>query len=113
MTYEEPQLVTRAKALHALESESPEQASEALLSVALHESDRLWAEQVCMKALQDQRRDVVAAAIISIGHIARLHRQVGSEVVPALRDLSKDPKLAGLVEDALDDILTFVGRLDC
>lgn len=89
-------------------SESVERAAEALLSVALHEADRTWAEALCLRALGDSRAGVVAAAVTSLGHIARLHRQVGPEVISALQRMRDNRDLAGLVEDTLDDIVIFV-----
>lgn len=109
MIYEDPRTITRELARAALASNSPQEAAEALVSIALHEPDRRWAEHFLLQALEDPRRDVVAAAVTGLGHLARLHREVGQGVIPALRQVGNDVELAGVVEGALDDVRTFVG----
>ena len=89
MIYEEPQPITREQAEAAVISGSPDEAAQALISVALHEQDRNWAESLCLRGLKDPREEVVAAAITGFGHLARLHRKVSPAVVRRFADFTE------------------------
>jgi len=92
----------------ALAKGTPEEAARALLRMAMSETDWRWAEGKCLLALSDWRDEVKAAAITSLGHLARIHHTLSLEiVVPQLQKMKGDPKLGGIVEDALEDILMF------
>ncbi len=107
--YEEPPPITRDRAETAIASSSADEAGHALISVALHERDPTWAENFCLRGLQDPREEVLAAAITGLGHFARLHRKVSPKVIQALGEFHGDAVVGGLVEDALDDIKIFAG----
>ena len=109
MKYEELLPISHAQLEQALAGESTEEAAQALLRMALNESDWLWAEKKCFAAIHDERQDVRAAATTALGHIARRHKRLTLDVVvPALKALHDDPQLGGLADDALEDILLFV-----
>jgi hypothetical protein len=93
----------------ALASHDSAAAAEALIRMALSEPEWQWAEAVCLNALQDHRKEVKAAALIGIGHLARIHRVLHLDLVlPSLKQLLADPEWAGRAEDILDDIAVFV-----
>ncbi|HLZ51035.1 MAG TPA: hypothetical protein VKP61_09800 [Candidatus Acidoferrum sp.] len=109
MKYEDILPISREELREALTSDSDERAARAIIATALHDTDWAWAEQQCLMALQDRREDVRAAAIIGLGHIARVHRRSTLSVtIPALKALRFDQHLGGTVEDAIEDILMFV-----
>ena len=109
MKYEDISPISRQELRDALTSESNERAARAIIATALHDPDWTWAEQQCLVALQDERREVKAAAIVSLGHIARVHgRSTLSVTIPALQGLRGDQHLGGMAEDAIEDILMFV-----
>ena len=108
MKYEELPPITPDQLERALAGESPEHAAVALLRMALNDPNWAWAEEKCLAALHDGREPVRAAAITSLGHLARIHRKVSKEtVVPELQKFKGDPELGGLARDALEDILIF------
>ncbi len=110
MEYEQIVPISRQEADRALDSGSEGHAAKAMIAVALHEPDRRWAEQKCLQGLRDHRAEVRAAATVGLGHIARIHRQMTTAVVlPQLKALRSDPLLGGVADDALDDILIFLG----
>ncbi len=110
MEYRDLPPVSHAELYSALSSPAADRAAAAVISVGLHESDWAWAEQVCLDALKDAREEVRAAAITSLGHIARVHGKISvALVVPALESLLTDPALGGVAEDALEDIHLFTG----
>jgi hypothetical protein len=58
--------------------------------------------------MKDDRDDVRAAAIVGLGHLAPIHHTLlDPRILDELRKLQRDPKLGGVAEDALEDILTF------
>ena len=109
MKYEDVLAISRQKLRDALASKSDDRAAKAIIAIALHDPDWTWAEQQCLAALHDRRQEVRAAAIIGLGHIARIHRKSTlSSVIPALEALRSDEDLGGMVGDALEDIIMFV-----
>lgn len=108
MKYEELLPISHEHLEQALAGEAPEEAARALLRMALNDRDRQWAERKCLAALRDSREEVRPAAITSLGHLARIHRVITNEAaVQELRKLQDDPKLGGLAEAALEEILLF------
>jgi hypothetical protein len=108
MIYEDPTAISKGEAEALLRGSSASESAATLIRVALHESDRGWAERLFLNALNDSRSEVRAAAVTGLGHLARIHREIDSAALDALRALRDDPVLGGLAEDALDDVSTFV-----
>lgn len=108
MEYQDLPRLSHAELYAALSSPATERAAAAVISVGLHEPDWRWAEQVCLEALKDAREEVRAAAVTSLGHIARVHGRITALVViPVLESILTDPALGGVAEDALEDIRLF------
>lgn len=108
MRYEDVSPTTRQELRDALASDSAERAARAILATALYDTDWRWAEQQCLSALQDKRQEVRAAAIVGLGHVARVHgKSTLTVVIPALEALGSSKDFAGIVEDAIEDILLF------
>jgi hypothetical protein len=108
MKYEELPPISRDELRSALASSKSHEAARALLRMALNEPDAAWAERKCKEELGDGRDDVRGAAITCLGHLARIHHTLfDATIVDELRKLQGNPKLGGIVEDALDDILAF------
>jgi len=108
MKYEELPAISRDELEMALVRAKPPGAARALLRMALHEPDAAWAERKCLGELNDDRDDVRAAAVVGLGHLARIHHTLlDPRVLEELRKLQQDPRLGGVAEDALEDILTF------
>lgn len=100
--------ITRDAALNAFASDDPDRICEALVSVAYHEPDWRWAQERCLALLASADAQVSGLAATCLGHLARIHRVLDkNRVVSALQERRKDPRIAGQVEDALDDIEMF------
>ncbi|MDB5971727.1 MAG: hypothetical protein JWQ90_4177 [Hydrocarboniphaga sp.] len=81
----------------------------ALVSLAFHEEDWRWVQKRCLYFLESDDEDISGLAATCLGHIARIHRQLDKDVVVhALRSKLSNAKIAGRIEDALDDIDTFI-----
>lgn len=78
-----------------------------LLSIALNEPDRDWAEKKCLQYLKHPNSDIKDAAILSIAHIARIDRRFNQYAIPFFKKYLKNPELSGRVQDAIDDICVF------
>jgi hypothetical protein len=112
-SYEPIRRLPRELAESQLHSDQPELRSEAILSLALYDQDWKDVQERCLVLIQDDDKDVASTAVLALGHLARLHRQLAiARVISALQTTAADPTLAGRVADALDDIETFVGRND-
>ena len=85
-----------------------EHRTTAILRLALHHGDPEFIERACNDLLGDEDFSVRRAAVLSVGHMARLYGRVGEDTLVRLNSLSSDPAMAGTVADALDDIAIFV-----
>ena len=88
----------------------PRERIDGLLSLALYDREWKLVEDLCLKMLHDPDTDIVATAILALGHLARIHRQLDLDrVLPELEALKSNEALAGRVSDTLDDINIYVG----
>ena len=107
--FENPTPLPRPQLEIALASSEASVVAEALIRIALWENDWRWAEHKSFSALKDAREEVRTAALLAIGHLARLHRSLDLQiVVPAVRKLLADTGCHGTAEDVLDDIASFM-----
>ena len=108
MRYEELPPISRSDFGDACEAGDSRHRTEAILRLALHGDDPMFIGQAIVNGLDDDDFGVRRAAVLSIGHMARLHRCVTEEMLARLNSFASDPKMAGTVSDALDDISIFV-----
>ena len=118
MRYEEAPALSRPELQRQFESGSPEEVAQALVSAAFHEADWGWVQDWCIRLADHTDSNVRRVAIVSLGHIARVHRALDlGRVLPILalkakeEDLAlkaKEEDLEGTVEDALSDIHMFI-----
>ena len=80
----------------------------ALISAALYGDDRERVREIVMQHLIDQHPDVVMAAIISVGHCARIDGTCDlSTLQPIFQFLFEDERYFGRLRDAINDIEMF------
>ncbi|WP_217206347.1 hypothetical protein [Streptomyces sp. AC550_RSS872] len=86
-------------------------ATRALLAFTYDEPEREVIEALLSECLDPAGPavdpQVGALAVTCVGHVARIHGEVGPDLVARVRDLLQDPVLGGRAEDALDDIASF------
>ncbi len=88
---------------------SPAQKAEALLSLAYHDPDGHWVEELCLSLVDDLSPEVRGMAAMCFGHLARIHGRLDLDrVLPVLRRLAVDPLVAPRANDALDDIEVYL-----
>ena len=109
MKYEELEPLPRSE-LHAeLRSGDTNRISSALTSAALHDPDRAFVESLVVEFVRHDDPWVRGVAATAAGHVARIHRQLSSEVVTLIENLLTDERTSGKAQDALDDIAMFAG----
>jgi hypothetical protein len=110
MKYENPPLLTRAIAEIELDSGNAHRIRDALIAVALNDPDWHWVQEICLRFATSSDTSIRAICATSLGHIARIHRQLDlARVLPVLKAMTSDPETAGYAESALDDIEMFIG----
>lgn len=111
MKYTKTKDVLLGNALDVFKNGSEEEITRTLIDVATSpENDRKSVETWCLHFARSDSLTVAKAAVISLGHLARIHRAISVDsVCPVLETLRKtdDRGLAGIVEDAEDDIRMF------
>jgi hypothetical protein len=111
MKYEQPRARTKTELDADLNSDDRDVIVTALISAALHESDRRFVESKIVTFLQHQDPWVRGAAAIAAGHVVRIHRMLApDQIIPLLHALLEDPLTSGKAQDALGDIKMFLGR---
>lgn len=109
MQYQEVLPISREEAEDALLSSDPSVICDTLVRVTFYDPDWRWVQCMCLQFIQHQDKNICTCAITCLGHLARIHGVLDTEqVMPVLEALLNDPKVNGNVQDALDDIQTFI-----
>ncbi|NYH11211.1 hypothetical protein [Pseudomonas moraviensis] len=97
------------EAVRLLESGVDRNVVAGLISIGLNESDRIWAQQTCLKYFASSNESVVTSAITALGHIARRHGELDKDIAfAALEEVkTRSPSLEGVIADTPDDIEAF------
>lgn len=97
------------EAVRLLESGIERNVVAGLISIGLNESDRIWAQQTCLKYFASSNESIVTSAITALGHIARRHGDLDKDAaLSALEEVkTRFPSLEGVIADTLDDIEAF------
>nr|WP_179694491.1 hypothetical protein [Pseudomonas moraviensis] len=108
LSYQEP-TVDHDEAVRLLESGVDRNVVAGLISIGLNESDRIWAQQTCLKYFASSNESVVTSAITALGHIARRHGELDKDIAfAALEEVkTRSPSLEGVIADTPDDIEAF------
>ncbi|MET9966764.1 hypothetical protein ABZZ80_12825 [Streptomyces sp. NPDC006356] len=88
-----------------------DRATRALLAFTYDEPEREVIEALLTECLDPAGPavdpQVRALAVTCVGHVARIHGEIGPDLVARVRGLLQDPGVGGRAEDALDDIASF------
>jgi len=108
LSYQEP-TVNHDEAVRLLESGVERNVVAGLISIGLNESDRIWAQQTCLKYFASSNESVLTSAITALGHVARRHCELDKDIAfAALEEVkTRFPSLEGVIADTLDDIEAF------
>lgn len=97
------------EAVRLLESGVERNVVAGLISIGLNESDRIWAQQTCLKYFASSNESVLTSAITALSHVARRHCELDKDIAfAALEEVkTRFPSLEGVIADTLDDIEAF------
>jgi hypothetical protein len=98
---------TREQALKDIATGRTGAVVEALLSLAYHDPDRRFVQELMIAHSGSPERNIRHMAILCFGHIARIHRELDEHrVMPILQAALKDPDphISGTARDVLQDI---------
>jgi hypothetical protein len=110
--FQSPPPATPADVCAALDRGDVTSALDAMVGTALyHRGDWKELQELHLRLLEHDDRQVSALAATCLGHLARVHRQLDeAQVVGTLRRNRSVPHLAGTVAGALEDIEVFLHR---
>ena len=109
MKYHDPTPVSRHEAEKILQGNDEERICETLIALALHDPERAWVEERCLRCTEHPKWAVRAIAATALGHLARIHMTLDLvRVLPRLDALMTDAKTAGYAKTALDDLRVYV-----
>lgn len=112
LTYDALRPARRELLSRELASNDEDRMVRAMLSAALHEPDRGWVEDLVRTMLSHSRDVVREAAVLCVGHLARVHRAVDPDLAPLLRAMQGTADSpSGRVDDALSDIRIFAAHV--
>lgn len=83
---------------------------DAMLGIARHDPDQEWAESYLLARTTESSHVVQWGAVQALAELARnggITDEAG--VMRRLRELLDHPKIGGVVQDAIDDLITFSG----
>lgn len=106
--YKEPIELSLEEAVKKLTSSTIDEQISILIGLAeLNEVERIQA--IYLNYLDHENDWIASAAILGLGHLARIHRNIDKNIViNELRTTgNKRPLLQGTIQDALDDINQF------
>jgi hypothetical protein len=112
MRYESLEPVSHEVAERAARSATPDELSRVILALALHEVERDWAEQFCLRFAGHSDPSVRGAVLLGFAHLSRRFRDLDRpRIEPLLTTglLDENAWVRGQAESALDDIALFLG----
>jgi hypothetical protein len=112
MRYQEPIPIAHSVAAERLHSDDLVEVATTLVSAAFYDPDWRWVESECLRLMEDPHADIRGVAATCIGHLARIHGAISERARSRVEALLRDHEIAGVVQDALDDIRQFTGSAD-
>ena len=112
MIYKSPTPISHAAAEKIFAEGNLDTIPSVLSSLALLDPDVQWVEQKCLMFAHHEHWMIREISAVCLGHLARIHQNIDLDrVIPVLIGLTKDSDVyvAGVAEDALDDIELFMG----
>ena len=107
MRYVGAKRVERAELVRALATADPHVVCQALVDAAFFDTDAAWVTERCLALAGAADSDIANAAIICLGHVARIHRCIDARVVPMLVAAQREERTKVTAGYALDDLRMF------
>lgn len=107
--YHDVQPITKDAAQKMFLSNKVENICNALVSIAFYDPDWKWVQDKCLHFFLSNDPNISGLAATCLGHIARIHHKLDKEkVINLLNSRRNDAEIGGQIEDALDDIDSFI-----
>ena len=108
-TYVEPTEISKNEFVQTIASGSIESKCDAIVRAAHFILDYDWLIFEFSKLINDPDHQIRGVTVTCIGHIARLHEYSDKQqLLQIVEPLLSDSEIGGYVEDAIDDINTFL-----
>jgi hypothetical protein len=86
-----------------------EKIATTLVSISFYEKDWKWVQDKCLEYLFHPDDVISGLAATCLGHVARVNRKLEKKkVIILLRSRLDNLQIAGRIEDAIDDINTYI-----
>jgi hypothetical protein len=111
LQYRDPERVALQEAIEVFRTRRVDETVRTLLGMSLNGQNLDFVLSWCLFFLGHVDDRLAGAAAVSIGHLARVHRHMNTDVViPALEMVRDEGRIAGQVGDALEDISLFCSK---
>ena len=108
-TYVEPTEISKDEFAQTIASGSIESKCDAIVRAVHSIPDYDWLISEFSKLINDPDHQIRGVTVTCIGHIARLHKYSDKQqLLQIVEPLLSDSEIGGRVEDAIDDINTFL-----
>lgn len=108
-TYVKPTAIDKEEYAQIIGSGSIELKCDAIVRAVHSIADYDWLVSEFSKLINDSDSDIRGVTVTCIGHIARLYEQSDKQqLLQIVEPLLSDSEISGRVEDAIDDINTFL-----
>ncbi len=102
-------IIERDFVLEILKSNKVEEICRVMVSVAYHEKDWIWAQNLFLDLFINKNYEISGLAAVCLGHVARIHSSLDkNKVVNILKTRLNEKEISARILDALDDIEIFV-----
>ncbi|MEJ2454151.1 MAG: hypothetical protein P8103_08360 [Candidatus Thiodiazotropha sp.] len=108
-TYEEPKVITKSEFMDIVRTGDVSQICDAVVRAVHFIHDYDWLLQQYTLLLKHADVEVRGATVTCIGHLARMNEIADkNQLLEALKPLLLEEELSGRIDDAIDDINTFL-----
>ncbi len=105
LEYKQPENLPPQKIIDILETENINDICNAIISIGFYEYEKKWTEDILLKNINSDNLDIASAAITSLGHAIRTHRDIDTKKwLKALDSIPFRLQLQGIIQDVIDDI---------
>ena len=109
MKYDLIEAISKTEAEGIFASQNEVEVGLCLIKLAYHCEDWRWVQSKCLFYLESSNINLKSIAILSLGHLARVNRQIDVNLVmPRLMSLTSVAELGGQIENTIGDIRMFV-----
>lgn len=111
MKFEQIKPISKVNAELVFKSGVDNDIVEVLIRLAYHHNDWRWVQSKCLHYVENDNDSLKQTAILCLGHLARIHKQLDIEIVmPIVDRLKSQSNLQGRIEDFLDDVSIYINN---